>query len=187
MRHAPPYRFWQFSNSGHEALAAKAFPDARRAADVHRASVAVALALGLALPMLATPAAAQATSEYDERDITLEPGLPHHPLPVSLAAGDAIAYDWRVKEPAGAVVYFSTHMHLGAQLINITEGNVTAKSGKLVADRAGQYSMLWQNNGGAAVTLHISYHTERSAQKTPWPAALVLVALASTALALRRR
>lgn len=106
-------------------------------------------------------------------------------MPTSLAKGDALIYDWRVTSPAGAALSFSTHIHLGAKIANISQDNVSAKSGRLVADRDGLYSILWINNGNDTVTYDYSYYTERIATPLPWP--LAILALAVAAAARRKR
>lgn len=147
----------------------------------------VLLALA-ACALLAPLAAGQASGEFDERTMSLDPGNVHHPLPVQLATGDAVVYAWEVRDPPGAILYFSTHIHVTSTLlVNLTEDNATSKSGKLVADRGGQYSVLWENKGNTPVSFHLAYHTERGkAANAPLPFWLLLAA-PLTAVAFRRR
>lgn len=151
-----------------------------------RAVVFLAAAALVVLP----PAEGQSTSGQGRGDVTLNPTQQLHPLPTPLARGDALAFDWRVTEPAGAPLFFSTHMHLGAQQLNLTESEATARADRLIADRDGQYSILWENRGADIITFHYEYHTEKAAAapaKTPLPAALALLALAGAAPLAGRR
>ncbi|HEV8360868.1 MAG TPA: hypothetical protein VGR28_10480 [Candidatus Thermoplasmatota archaeon] len=118
---------------------------------------------------------------------TLEPTQPQHPAPTSLGQGDALRYDWRVAEPAGAVLYFSTHIHIGQQLVNLSEENLTAKQGKVVADRAGLYSVLWENHSNRSITFEYTLTPERAGgAATPFPWGLAVLGLAAAAVARRR-
>lgn len=157
---------------------------------------ACALALlGLAALLVAAaapPAAGQPKAGQDQGAWTLEPMETYHPPPTALAAGDALAFDWRVTEPAGALVHFSQHIHIGAQQLNLTETNASALQDRLVANREGLYSILWENRGREAVTFAFAYHTERGAASappaaTPVPAALAGLALLAAAALARHR
>jgi hypothetical protein len=142
----------------------------------------------LTLVLLAPLAAAQGeTSEQGAGEQVMEPGRIKHPPPGPLAKGDAIVYDWRVLE-AGGRLFFSTHIHQDVLLINLTEDVTGAKQGRLVADRPGLYSLLWENQGNQTVTLRYEYHTEKAPSRgTPAPAWLALAGLAGAAVLLARR
>ena len=158
-----------------------------------RAPLALAfLALfgALALPPMAV---AQEAGQGQSEGYTLRPRDENHPNPVALAPGDALVYEWAVLEPAGARLSFSTHIHIGAQQVNLTEEEVSAASGRLVADREGLYSVLWRNLEEERVTYRYTYHVERAGggdNATPLPALAALAALplaAVVAALLRRR
>jgi hypothetical protein len=137
----------------------------------------------------AQAAAAQTTGgaacNPPEATLTLEPGQGCHQAPHNLNKGDAIVYAWNVTSPAGDVLDFSTHIHIGAQIVPIMEGNFTGKDGSLVADRDGLFSLLWINNGNDTVVYHYTYHLEY-AKKAPAPG-LAFGALAVAAAAFLRR
>lgn len=141
----------------------------------------------LALLALAGAAAAvqPATSGQGQGEFTLEPQQLFHPVATSLAQGDAIAFDWRVTDPPGARLFFSQHLHVAAQQLNITDTTATALASSLVAENPGQYSILWENHGTEAVTFVYEYHTVRATAapaQAPFPAALAPAALAGAAL-----
>lgn len=144
--------------------------------------------VALALLLLAPAALAQQQADRDADTVTLQPGQIKHPPPTNLRQGEAIAYAWRVDEPADASLKFSTHIHIGPQLVNLTVEDASEKQGRLVADRNGLYSLLWDNQGAGPVLLTYEFQAERAPEaRTPFPWALAPLAGAAAALALRRR
>lgn len=141
----------------------------------------------LALCLAGSAEAATSTSGRGQADaFVLEPMQQQHPAATSLAAGDRLAFDWRVTDPPGAQLYFSQHLHIGAQLLNLSETNSSSEVGALVADREGLYSLLWENHGPRAVTFAYEYHTERASTSpaqnpTPLPAVVALLGLGAAA------
>lgn len=153
---------------------------------LRRRTLGVAV-LGLAF-LAWTPGAigAAATSGQGQGTFTLEPGQQYHPLPAALAAADAIAFDWKVTDPPGASLYFSQHIHVGQQQLNLSEDTAPAMKDRLVADRDGLFSILWENRGSEAVTFGYEYHTVRAQgapAATPLPEGLAVAALILGALA----
>jgi hypothetical protein len=147
----------------------------------------------LALALLA-PAEAQTAGpgQGQAKAYQLFPSQQLHPPPTGLAAGDAIVFDWAVTEPAGAQLFFSQHIHIGAQQLNLSESTRAAEQGRLVADREGQYSILWENRGKDTLLFDYTYHTERASggagsKPAPLPALAAALALGGAALALRNR
>lgn len=148
---------------------------------------ALPLAGLLLLAAAASGQAQGAACNPAEATLTFQPGQGCHQATHDLRKGDAIAYAWQVTDPSNGTLDFSTHIHIGAQLVNITAGTYHGQDGRLVADRDGLYSMLWVNNGNDTVTYHYTYRLQYAqATKTPLEPALALLALAGGA-AWRRR
>lgn len=147
------------------------------------------LLAGLLVLAAAAPAHAQgAACNPAEATLTLLPGQGCHQRPHDLKKGDAIVFDWQVTDPANGTLDFSTHIHIGAQLVNITAGTYHGQNSSLVADRDGLFSLLWVNNGNDTVTYHYTYHLQlASAAKTPVDTWLVALAIAGVAALARRR
>lgn len=155
---------------------------------MRRPAPALVPVMFLALALAGPAWAAASTSGRGQADaFVLEPQQQQHPAATSLAAGDRLAFDWRVTDPPGAPLYFSQHLHIGAQLLNLSETNSSGEQGALVADRDGLYSLLWENHGPKAVTFAYEYHTERAstspaANPTPVPVVVALLGLGAAAL-----
>ncbi|MCA1812983.1 MAG: hypothetical protein LC624_03410 [Halobacteriales archaeon] len=149
------------------------------------------LALPLALLLLAglaSPAAAQgAACNPAEATLTLQPGQGCHQAPHTLKKGDSIVFAWQVTSPPGGMLDFSTHIHLGTELVNISSGTYASQDSKLLADRDGLFSLLWINNGNDTVSYHYTYHLEYAPAKTPFAPWLGFAALAGVALLARWR
>jgi hypothetical protein len=153
-----------------------------RGAPPMRPAATLALVAFLAIAAASMPGAkAQGACNPTGAALTLEPGQGCHPPPQPLGKGDALVFSWQVTQPPGALLHFSTHIHVGAELVNLSEEDAGGKSGRLVADRDGLYSMLWLNDGNGTVDYQYLVHAERSGARTsfPWflgPSALALAA-----------
>jgi plastocyanin len=69
-----------------------------------------------------------------------------------LRAGDTITWDWS----ASQVVHFNVHTHQAGGATELVAQDAASNQGSFTAPQAGGYSLLWENGGGAAVTLEYS-------------------------------
>lgn len=143
---------------------------------------------GLALAGVAAGlAGAQPGEDEFSGTVVLEPDRIFHPLPLELRRGEALAYDWAVEDPPAAEIYFSFHLHIGPQLVNLSEEVASEAKGKKLAERDGAYSFLWHNRGNDTLSLSYRYFRQgREEAPTPLAWWLAPTALASAAWAVRR-
>ncbi len=89
--------------------------------------------------------------------VAVEPGK-FAEINLEMARGSTVTAAFTSSGP----VAWNVHSHAGEAVAVHAEGTSTGETIRFVADRAGGFSLLWQNKGTAAVTLDVTLRTEGS-------------------------
>ncbi len=120
------------------------------AAGVWTAVVSSDLAADVAYSLSTTVSPAEGSQNVLTSTVTLSPGV-FYEINTHMHEGATIHWDWSILEEQA--VHFDVHTHFDDEVQYVVDETVAQHRGNLTADRTGGYSLLWENEGAAPLTL----------------------------------